>query len=180
MSDVPKQDGDRVPLTREVIEILRAHRQRTGKGPQALFRPAPVTVRGLCSKAAARWLNGHESHAPKPHLHYVLTRYTACPDSVCTASGRTSRNLVRKELRRTRIGDDELRLLLNVEQKRSWQFLSHDKLTDALELLNACLHGREYGGRANRRNACHGSTMATFGRKALITNALQTHNSRQS
>jgi hypothetical protein len=124
-----------VALTPAIVKALRAHKLRTRKGPQALLAGARDRPSGLDATAAAGWLNGRSKRVLRSHLDYVLARYAACPDHQSGPTLEKLRSLVRRELRRTRITDDELRRMLGIERKRSWQFLARSKMEEALSLL---------------------------------------------
>lgn len=72
---LPDTNFEAIPLTPDILEMLRAHAVRTGKGPSALLRAARDKPDGLSSPLIHTWLSGKTVTARRDHLDYVLKRY---------------------------------------------------------------------------------------------------------
>lgn len=72
------------PITAELLEKLKAERERTGVGPTALLRGTasdperPPTLKGIM---ITNWLSGTAKSARPGHVFYVLKRWAALPDA---------------------------------------------------------------------------------------------------
>ena len=74
-SEFPDAESEVIPLTPEIIDILRQQAARTGKGPQAILAGARDRPEGLNASSAAGWLKGLSKTVRKVHLEYILKRY---------------------------------------------------------------------------------------------------------
>lgn len=72
---LPDRVSETLPLTPEILETLRAHVLRTGKGPSAILRAAHDRPTGLTGSIIHSWLSEKTATARKDHLDYVLMRY---------------------------------------------------------------------------------------------------------
>ena len=80
--------NNRIPLTQDMREQLRAEFLRTGGGPVLLLKRATNTPHGLTSQIIQDWM----SDRPKPntasetHWRYVMDRLGALPDCIATST----------------------------------------------------------------------------------------------
>ncbi len=71
----------RFPLTHEIIESLRGHKERTGVGPALLLRGRKFLPLRLKPATIESWLSGAAESARASHLKTVLELWAALPDN---------------------------------------------------------------------------------------------------
>lgn len=79
-------DGEEwVDLTADMVERLKAEKQRTNVGMQKLLRGARhETPPGLNASTINAWLSGDYRRVPQEQYDYVLARWAALPDASAT------------------------------------------------------------------------------------------------
>lgn len=68
-----------IPITRHIHTLLEREIRRTGIRPRQLLSDAPDCPDGLEASHVVDWINGARTHAPEPHLAYVLRLWFALP-----------------------------------------------------------------------------------------------------
>ncbi len=72
--------GERIPLNRERLEVLRHERERSGIGPTHLMTYAEDIPQGLTQNMITNWLMGQNQRVRRDHYDFVLELWRSLPN----------------------------------------------------------------------------------------------------